>query len=77
MHPFPTQDIDGSGERRRHRGHENREAPVLQFFNNERGNEGFLNLGQRRLPGVSLILSPPFVESDSERANARRKERRC
>ena len=50
MHPFPAENIDGSGKRRGPRGHENREAPVLQFFNNECGNEGFLNLGQRRLP---------------------------
>ena len=51
MHPFTAKDIDGFGERPGHRGHENREAPVVRFFNNqERRDASFLNLGQRRLP---------------------------
>ena len=37
-------------------GTKTREAPVLQFFNNKRGDEGFFNLGQRRLPDVLLII---------------------
>jgi hypothetical protein len=45
MHPFPAKNIDGSGEGRGHRGHENGEAPVFQFFNDERGDESILNLG--------------------------------
>ena len=57
MHAFPAEDIDGSGERRGHRGHEHREAPVRQCFNNERGDEGLLNFGQRWLPHILLI--PP------------------
>src|SRR4029434_3099114 len=45
MHAVPAEDIDSSGERRGYRGHEHREAPVRQFFNNERGDEGLLNFG--------------------------------
>lgn len=37
MHPFPAKNIYGSGERRGYRWHENGEAPVLQFFNDEGG----------------------------------------
>ena len=47
----------GSGERRGHRGHENGNALILQFLNNERGDEGFLNLDQRWLPHVLFILA--------------------
>src|SRR5262245_64245986 len=57
MHAFSAEDIHGSGERRGYRGYEHREAPVRQFFNNERRDEGFLNFGQCRLPHVLLI--PP------------------
>src|SRR5262245_9629188 len=57
MDAVRREDIDSSGKRRGHRGYEHREAPVLQFLNNERGNEGLLDLGQRRLPHIFLI--PP------------------
>src|SRR5262245_1898656 len=57
MDAVRREDIDSSSERCGHRGHEHREAPVLQFLNNERGNEGLLDLGQRRLPHIFLI--PP------------------
>src|SRR5215510_12855309 len=56
MDAVRREDIDSSSKRRGHRGHENREASVLQFLNDERGNEGLLNLGQRRLPHILLIL---------------------
>src|SRR5262249_46658136 len=58
MHPFRSENIDGSGERRGHRRHENRKASVHQFFDNEGGDESFLNLGQRGLPNVLLITLP-------------------
>ena len=56
MHPLRGENIDGAREGRGHRGHKNREAPVLQFFNNERGDEGLFNLDQRGLPDVFLII---------------------
>src|SRR5262245_17780735 len=58
MHPFWGENIDGSGKRRRNRGHKHRKASVRQFFDNERRDEGFLNLGQRGLPNVLLITLP-------------------
>src|SRR5262245_27390406 len=56
MNAVRREDIDSSSERRWYRGHENREAPVLQFLNNEGRNESLLNLGKCRLPHVLLIL---------------------
>jgi hypothetical protein len=32
MHAFPRQDVDGTGERCRHRRHEHREAAVVEFL---------------------------------------------
>src|SRR5215471_11955724 len=56
MHAFAAEDIDSADKRRGHRRHKNREASVLQFFNDERWDKGFLNFSERRLPHVLLIL---------------------
>ena len=61
MHAFPAENIDGSRERCGHRGHENRKAPVLKFLNDECGDEGVLDLDQRRLPDVFFTPGPPVV----------------
>src|SRR5262249_24818091 len=58
MHPFWGENIDGSGKRRRNRGHKHRKASVRQFFDNERGDEGFFNLGERGLPDIFLLILP-------------------
>lgn len=56
MNAFVAENVNGSGERRGHRGHEDREAAVLQLFDDERGNEGVFDLGQRRLPHALFVL---------------------
>src|SRR5262245_58281995 len=56
MDPVRGENIDGAGERRRHRGNENREAAVRQFFDDKRRDQGFFNLGERGLPDVFLII---------------------
>jgi hypothetical protein len=68
MHAFPAEDIDGSGERRGHRGHEHREAPVLKFLDDECGDESILDLDERRLPHV-LFTRPrePLGHTPKER----------
>ena len=60
MHPFGSENIDGSGKRRRYRRNENREAAVVQFFNNECGNKCLLNFGQGRLP-CALLVFPGYA----------------
>lgn len=59
MHTVAAENIDGSSERRRHRRDEDREAPILKFFNDEGGDEGLLDLGQRRLPQRCGQSKPP------------------
>jgi hypothetical protein len=39
MHPFPREYVDRSGKRRGHRGDEDRVAPVIEFLDDECGNQ--------------------------------------
>src|SRR6187399_2344988 len=57
MHACPIENIDGSGEWCGHRRHEDREAPIFEFFNDEPWDESLLDLDQRGLPGTLVVLS--------------------
>src|SRR5262245_2327618 len=57
MYAFPAEDIDRPGQRRGHRRDKHREPTVLEFLDDERGDEGLLDLGQRRLP-YGLVRPP-------------------
>ena len=51
-----AEDVDGSSERRRYRGHEDREAAIVEFLNDKGRDERFLDLGQHRLPHFLCTL---------------------
>jgi hypothetical protein len=65
MHAILRQNIDSSTESRGYRGDENREKPVLKFFDNERGDESIFNFGQRRLRRFALCLASQLLSKTS------------
>ena len=56
MHAFRAEDVDGSSERCRYRWHEDREAAIVEFLNDEGRDERLLDLGQHRLPHLLFTL---------------------
>ena len=56
MHALWHQYVDGAGKWRGHRRHEKRETPVIEFLDDESGNEGIFDLDERRLPDVLFAL---------------------
>ncbi|HLH17236.1 MAG TPA: hypothetical protein VKX45_08445 [Bryobacteraceae bacterium] len=56
MDALAGEDVDLAGERRRHRRHENSEASIGQFLDDERGDQRLLDFGQSRLPRLILCL---------------------
>ena len=61
MHACAIENIDSSGEGRGHRRHEDCEAPVFEFFNDEPGDESLLN---RYLQRGGYIDPPANGEKD-------------
>ena len=57
MHAFRSEDIDRARNGCWGRGHKNREASVVERFNNKSGHECLFDFRQRRLPDVFLTTS--------------------
>ena len=57
MHALPVEEIDRTGAWCRHRRREDREAAVVELFDDEGGHESILDLGERRFPHVLVTLT--------------------
>lgn len=57
MDPVPRENVDGASEWRGDRGHKDRVATVLEFFNYEGRDESVFDLSQRGLPGVVAAVA--------------------
>ena len=66
MHTIWGEYVNRSRKRRRNRWNEDREAPIVQFFNDEGGDESLLNFGQRRLPRLVVSLASQSLSKTSE-----------
>jgi hypothetical protein len=66
MHPVRGENINRSGKRRGDGRDEDCESPVLQFFNNECWDKSLLNLDERRLPRIVVILPVKSMSKASE-----------
>ena len=71
MHTVRSENVDGSRERRGHRGNEYCTTPIVKFFNDESGDQSFLNLGQRRPPRLVLTLPRQSLSKASKEFVAR------
>jgi hypothetical protein len=54
MHPFPRQNVDATGHRRRRRRDKDRIGAIVQYLDDQRWDESVLDLDQRRLKGLFL-----------------------
>jgi len=66
MHPLRPEYVDGPRERGGHRGDEDGVAPVLEFFDDEPGNEGILDFHKGRFPHPLLTLPRDLLGETSE-----------
>jgi len=67
MNTIRAQNIDCASKGGGDRGNKNCEASIVKLFDNKRGNEGFLDLGQGRPPRLAFTLTcQPLSKTSQE-----------
>jgi hypothetical protein len=75
MHAFAVEDVDGPGQGGRHRRHEDREAAILELFDDEGRDESLLDLGECRLPEIVPPITSQSLREASKQYVTRRSAR--